>query len=194
MPTAGKSTLAKKLSQHLNLPWISTDQIGMIMRSVANREKHPKLFTWENYNGVQFLNKFTADEIADNEFASGEATWLGIRKLITEDDTWSNGFIVEGANILPHLVAKDFSDASNVKAIFIGDHDVERVRKVVYTRNALLFNTPDYTDPLKEKDVEWALNFSQKLKSQVFEYKMPWVEVEKNEHDLAKVLAALGLS
>ncbi len=163
------------------------------MRSVANKEKHPKLFTWEDYDGVQFLNKYTADEIADDQFASGEAIWLGIRKLIIEDDTWSDGFIVEGANILPHLVAQDFSTASNVKAIFIGDHDVERVRKVVYTRNDLLFNTPDYTDSLKEKDVEWALNFSQKLKSQALEHEMPWVEVEKNEHDLARVLTALEL-
>src|ERR1700757_3817373 len=90
MPTAGKSTMAENLSKHLNLPWISTDQIGKIMRAVASREKYPKLFTWEDYDGVQFLNKYTADEIADDQFAAGEETWLGVRKLIKGDDTWSN--------------------------------------------------------------------------------------------------------
>jgi 2-phosphoglycerate kinase len=194
MPTAGKSTLAENLSKQLNLPWISTDQIGTIMRAVASKEKYPKLFTWEDYDGVQFLNELTADEIADNEFANGEAIWLGVRKLIEEDDAWSNGFIIEGATILPRLIVRDFSDSSNVKAVFIGDHDIERVRNVVSTRNALWFNTPAYTKPLQEKDVEWALNFSQKLKSEVVKYGFAWVEVEKNEQDLAKVLEALNLS
>jgi len=193
MPTAGKSTIAENLSKHLNLPWISTDQIGIIMRAVATKEKHPKLFTWEDYEGVQFLNKFTADEIADNEFANGDANWLGVRKLIKEDYTWNDGFIIEGTHILPHLVAQDFSDSSNIKAVFLGDHDIERVRRVVSTRNVLVFNTAAYTDSLQEKDIEWALNFSEKLKSQVLKYKMPWVEVEKNENDLTKVLTALGL-
>ncbi len=68
MPTAGKSTLAENLSKHLNLPWISTDQIGIMMRAVATREKYPTLFTWEDYDGFEYLNKYTADEIADNEF------------------------------------------------------------------------------------------------------------------------------
>jgi 2-phosphoglycerate kinase len=194
MPTAGKSTLAENLSKHLNLPWISTDQIGTIMRAVASRGKYPELFTWEDYNGVQFLNDLTADEIADNQFAAGEASWLGIRRLIREDDTWNDGFIIEGAGILPHLVAQDFSDSSNVKAVFIGDHDIERIRNVVSTRNVLWFDTPAYTKSLQEKDMEWALNFSEKLKSQVLKYKMPWVEVEKNAQDLAKVLTALGES
>src|SRR5471030_1610776 len=121
MPTAGKSTIAKNLSKQLNLPWISTDQIGIISRAVATREEYPKLFTWEDYDGFRYLNQFTADEITDNEFAKSESIWLGVRKLIKEDYTWNNGFIIEGDDILPRLVAKDFSDASNVKSVFTGD-------------------------------------------------------------------------
>lgn len=194
MPTAGKSTIAENLSRHLNLPWISTDQIGMIMRAVASKKQYPTLFTWEDYDGVQFLNEFTSDEIADREFAKSEAVWLGVRKLVKEGDSWSNGFIIEGADVLPHLVAKDFPDSSIVKPVFIGDNDIDRIRNVVFTRNTLWFDTPDYTDSLKEKDVEWVLNFSEKLKSQVLKHKMPWVEVEKSEYDFAKVLTALNLS
>ena len=193
MPAAGKSTLAENLSKHLNLPWISTDQIGIIMREVATREKYPKLFTWEDYNGVQYLNEFTADEIADREFAKSEAVWPGVRKLIKEDDFWNNGFIIEGDDILPHLVAQDFPDSSNIKAVFIGDHDIERIRNVVSARAVVWDDPAAYSNSVKEKEVEWVLNFSEKLKSQVLKYKMPWVEVEKNEYDLTKVLTALGL-
>ncbi len=34
-PTVGKSTIAAPLAAHLNLPWISTDRIRDIMRTVA---------------------------------------------------------------------------------------------------------------------------------------------------------------
>jgi len=194
MPTAGKSTIAKNLSKHLNLPWISTDQIGTIMRAVASREDYPRLFTWEDYDGVKFLDKYTADEIADNEFAAGEENWLGVCKLIKDDDTWNGGFIIEGAGILPHLVARDFSDSPYVKAVFIGDHDIERVRSVVSTRNVLFFDTADYTEALQQKDAEWAIKFSEKLKAEAEKYGFAWVEVEKNAQDLVRVLRALGLS
>jgi hypothetical protein len=118
-----------------------------------------------------YLNRFTADEIADNEFAKGEAVWLGVRKLIKEDYAWNNGFIVEGDDILPHLVAQDFSDSSNLKAIFIGDHDVERVRNVVFTRNFVGDDASAYSDDVKEKEVEWVLNYGEKLKSQALHTK-----------------------
>src|SRR5689334_1426706 len=93
MPTAGKSTIAAKLSCHLDLPWISTDQVGTIMRAVASREQHPELFVWEDNDGFQYLDELTADEIADREFAKGEAVWLGVRKLIQRDYAWNEGFI-----------------------------------------------------------------------------------------------------
>lgn len=186
MPTAGKSTVAANLSNYLNLPWISSDQIGLIMRTVAAPDKHSTLFTWADYGGFQYLHKFTADDIADNEFAKGEAVWAGIRKLIKEDYAWNDGFIIEGDDILPHLVAQDFSDSINVKAVFIGDHDIERVRSVVVARHSS-------SDDVTEKEVAWILNFGERLKDQALTHKMPWVDVEKSENDLAKVLTALGL-
>lgn len=194
MPTAGKSTIAKNLSEHLSLPWISTDQIGIMMRAVATRENHPELFTWEDYDGFEYLNQFTSDEIADNEFAKGEAVWPGVRKLIKEDHSWKNGFIIEGDDVLPHLVAKDFSDSSNIKAVFIGDHDIKRIRNVVFTRNFAGDDANAYPDSVKEKEVEWILNYGDKLKNQVLRNKMPWVDVDKSQHDLGKVLTALDLS
>jgi len=192
MPTAGKSKLAENLSRHLNLPWISTDQIGIVMRAVADKEKHPALFTWENYDGFSYLNKYTADEIVGNEFASGEAVWPGVKKLIQEGDALTDGLIIEGVGILPHLVARDFSDANNVRAVFIGDHDAERVREVVFTRNFAGDEASAHPDELKEKEIKWVLRYGEKLKAQVLKHQMPWIEVEKNEHDLARVLTALG--
>ena len=193
MPAAGKSTVAENLSKQLNLPWISTDQIGQIMREVATREMHPELFTWEDYDVMNYLNEYSADQIADNEFAKAESVWPGVRKFVKDDYTWHNGFIIEGDDILPHLVARDFPESKNVKAVFIGDHDIDRVRNVVFTRNFEGKNANVYADSLKEKEVEWVLNFSKKLKEQVLKLGFPWVEVNKNDRDLEIVLDALGI-
>ncbi len=184
MPTAGKSTLAQNLSRHLNLPWLSTDQIGIVMRAVAPRETHPELFRWEDYAADPSVGELTADEIADNEFAKGGANWLGVRTLIQEDYTWNDGAVIEGVDVLPHLVAQDFPDSDVVRPVFVGDHDRSRIRAAVQGRDV-------FWD--EDKEVEWALRFSEKLRAEVERYGFAWVDLEKNDRDLAKVLGALGL-
>ncbi len=40
MPTTGKTTLARELSQKLALPWLSTDQTRLIMQGVADPKQY----------------------------------------------------------------------------------------------------------------------------------------------------------
>jgi len=189
-PTAGKSTMADLISKRLNIPWISTDQIREIMRVTARREDIPKLFTPERYTAEKFLTEFSAEEIVRMEMEQGEATWIGVKKIIEDDYTWKDGFVVEGVNILPHLVAKDFSSDKNVKAVFLVDEDADRTRHVVFTRG-LWDDAHTYSDDVKEKEVEWSLLFSHKIKGEAEKYGFPCVEVEKNINDVEAVLKAL---
>ena len=192
MPTAGKSTIALRLSNHLGLPWISTDQIGTVMRAVAPRASHPDLFTWHDRDDFKYLDEATGDEIADDEFAKGAAVWPGVRKLIDEDHTWPDGFIIEGDDVLPHLVSRDLSDAPDVTAIFIGDSDIEHVRRVVFARNFAGDDARGSPEEVKEREVRWIVAYGERLKTEARDHRMPWVEVQKDERDLARVLAALG--
>jgi 2-phosphoglycerate kinase len=41
-PTVGKTSIAKLLSKHLGIPWISTDMIREIMRGTVDNEELPK--------------------------------------------------------------------------------------------------------------------------------------------------------
>ncbi len=118
-PTVGKSTIAAQLAAHLDLPWISTDQIRDIMRTVANRRDHPKLFNPEGHNGVSydaenFYRSFSAEQIVEIEIGQGEAAWAGIRALIAGDYTWPQGFVIEGVNLLPHLIAGEIPRDTDV--------------------------------------------------------------------------------
>lgn len=47
-PLSGKSYVARKLGQELNLPWISTDTIREQMRQLVRKEDYPNLFFFSN--------------------------------------------------------------------------------------------------------------------------------------------------
>src|SRR4051812_1986338 len=91
-PTVGKSTVAAALAAHLNLPWISTDQIRDIMRTIADRHVNPKLFNPEGYGAATLFDAFSTEQLVELEVAQGEAAWVGIRALIERDYTWPQGF------------------------------------------------------------------------------------------------------
>lgn len=190
-PTTGKSTIAQALANHFNLPWISTDQIRNTMRVTASRESHPNLFNPEGYDAEQFLTKFSAEQIVAMELAQGEAAWTGIKAFIEEDYTWNDGFVIEGVNILPHLIAKDFLQDDDISAVFVVDHDTERMRKVIYERG-LWDDADKYPDSLKDKEVEWATLFSQRLEAEAKEYGYPVIEVHKNSDDVERIISALS--
>ena len=191
-PTTGKSTIAQMLASYLGVPWISTDQIREIMRAIASRKDYPKLFTSEDYSAERFLSEFSAEQIATMEMEQAEEVWPGIRKFIKNDYVWKDGFVIEGVNILSHLVAKDFANEPHIKPVFLVDEDADRMRQIVFTRG-LWDDADTYSDDVKEKEVEWALLFSHKLKAEVEKYGYPLVEVKKGEDDLVSVLRSLGL-
>jgi len=190
-PTAGKSTLARALSKHLDLPWISTDQIRSVMKATVRREDMPKLFNEES-TAEKFLTRFSAEEIVRMEREQSEAVWLGVRAFIRGDSTWKSGFIIEGVSILPHLVAEDFGADARVKPIFLLDDDESRTRHVVFTRG-LWDDAHTYTDDVKEKEVEWALLFGRQIREDAARHGHPCIDMRKNEEDLKAVLKALNI-
>lgn len=189
-PTTGKSTIAQLVAKKLSIPWISTDQIREIMRTVARRTDFPKLFNPEGYTAERFLNEFSAEQIVKIEMDQGEAVWPIIKKFIQEDYTWEEGFIVEGIGLLPHLIAKDLKNKKNIRAVFLVDENADRIRHVVFTRG-LWDDAHTYSDDVKEREVEWASLFSHKIKKEAEKYSYPCIEVKKSKDDLQAVLKAL---
>jgi 2-phosphoglycerate kinase len=165
-PTTGKSTLAEQVAKHFAIPWISTDQIRKIIRKVASRAAHPKLFNPEGYSIERFLTEFSTERIFQIELDQAEAVWAVAQAFIKEDWMWNRGFVVEGVHILPHLAACDFKDDRRVRAVFLVDEDSERMRRVIYTRG-LSGDARAYSDDVKEKEVEFVRMFSRRLRAEV---------------------------
>ncbi|MGO9451259.1 MAG: AAA family ATPase [Candidatus Binataceae bacterium] len=190
-PTTGKSTVADQVAKQFGVPWISTDQMRKIMRKVANRADHPKLFNPEGYSVERFLTEFSAQQMLQIQLEQGEAVWTVAQAFIREDWMWTKGFVVEGIHILPHLVARDFRDGERLKAVFLVDEDTDRMRRVIYTRG-LSGDAKTYSDDVKEKEVELVTLFNHWLKAEVERFGFPLVQVKKDGNDLQVVLAAIS--
>lgn len=186
-PTVGKSTLAKKIAQELGLPWISTDQIRGVLKSVADRQKYPELFHSTGLTAEEFLTQYSASEVAKMEYDQATEVWPGVRALIDNDSDWQDGCVVEGVNIVPHLVHRDYANSDVVKAIFVCDDDAEQIRQVVFDRG-LYGAASTYSDSVKDTEVEWVGLFNTKIKNEADRYGYPCVERTKNEIELPSVL------
>ncbi len=186
-PTTGKSTVAALLARHFSLPWISTDQVREVAQIFGNRKDLPKLFTPEGYTAEKFLNEFSAEQIVRMELDQAETIWPAVKKLISDDYNWKSGVIIEGVGILPYLVARDFRDSKDIITVFLVDEDADSIRNTVFVRG-LWDSANTYPDDVKEKEVEWALLFGQKLREEAKKYNYPVIEVKKDEDDLKNFL------
>lgn len=192
MPTTGKTTLARELSQKLALPWLSTDQTRLVMQGVADPKQYPQLLLAHGLSAAEFFQRFSPEEIAEREYMHGIETWPGNKKLIEDDFTWREGFILEGVNILPSLLPS-LQTSSDVRPLFLTDEGDDALRMAIFSRG-LYADADTYADELKEYEITWARLFDQRIQTEAQQYGYPVVRIQKDsEIDIPNVLSALGL-
>ena len=188
-PTAGKSYTARKLAEQLKLPWISTDTIREQMKELVRKEDYPALFLHLKFlvkgGAVEFLTHKTPKEIVDHQNKESIDVWKGVKALIETDYVW-NKFIVEGTAILPHLVSNLVKKNKNVKAIFLVDENMARIRKTIFTRG-LWGEASEYPDSVKEKEVVWVSAFNDYIKMEAKRYNLPVVSIGNRKDYLKEV-------
>ena len=187
-PTAGKSYLARKISEELKLPWISTDTIREQMRLIVRKNDYPALFQHSKATSklaIEFLTHNSSKEIVKHQNRESQAVWKGVKALIETDYVWKS-FIVEGIAILPKLVFNLVKKNKNIKAVFLIDEDISRVRKTIFTRG--LWDEPSkYPDGVKEKEVELVVAFNDFIKKEAKKYKLQVVSVGDRKKYLSEV-------
>lgn len=177
-PTAGKSYTARKISESLKLPWISTDTIRGQMRQIVKKEDFPNLFLCSDATpemATEYLVKNSAEEIVNDVNNESLDVWKGINGLIETDYTWGS-FIIEGVAILPHLAKKLSIKNKNIKIIFLIDDNEERVRETIFTRG-LWDDADKYSDDVKGKEVEWVMAFNEYIIKEAEKYNFPVVRI-----------------
>ncbi len=189
-PTAGKSYTARKLSEELKLPWISTDTIREQMRSIVRKEDYPNLFHHADARAdvaVEFLTHNTAQEIVKHQNTESADVWKCVAGLINGDYSWED-FIIEGVAILPEFVAtQNWEIEKEIKTIFLVDEDRERVRNTIF--NCGLWDNADkYPDSVKEKEVEWVFAFNDYIKEEARKHNMPVVFIGNRKNYINEIV------
>lgn len=190
MPTAGKSTIARELSKLLNMPWISTDQIREIMKSVANPKVNRFLTSSTGMSAEEYFKLYTPEQIAQNKYDQSVATWPGIEAMIHNDRTWREGVIIEGLNILPKFTFEEQKKSKNIRSVFVSDQDMGRMHEVVY-KQGLFAKADSYSDEYKSKEIEWLYLFDKIIRTEAKQFGLPVVDIKKNQFDVRKVIEAL---
>lgn len=191
MPTAGKTTIARQVSKHFDIPYISTDQIRTIMESVADPKVFPMLFSSGTYSAEEYLEKYLAEDIADMEFKQGYEVWKGIKYFIEKDWVWRDGCVIEGVGIIPSLVSSLDKVKFDVSAVFVSDTNHDRLKHVIYNRG-LFDNASNYSDHVKDKEVEWVKLFDEKIRQDAKKSGYPIIELKKDESDITQVLSSIS--
>lgn len=177
-PTAGKSYTARKIVESLNFPWISTDTIKEQMIEIVSKKKFPNLFAHSEATSemaVDFLSNKSAKEIVKHQNDESIDVWSGVKALIETDYVWGS-FIVEGVAILPNLVKKLSVENKEIKVVFLVNDDIECIRKTVFTRG-LWDDADKYPDDVKEKEVEWVIEFNNYIIRESEKYGFPVVKI-----------------
>jgi len=177
-PTAGKSFTARKIANELRLPWISTDTIREQMREIVKKKDYPNLFLVPEESAsaaVKYLNTKSARKIVKEQNDESFDVWKGVEAIIKTDYVWKS-YVIEGVAILPELVSQINKKKKEGRAFFLIDEDIERVRKTIFTRG--LWNDARlYPDSLKEKEVEWVMEFNKYIKAESKKYNLPVIDI-----------------
>ena len=187
-PIVGKNYAARKVAESLKLPWISTDTIREQMRKIVREKDFPNLFAHSEATpemAVEFLSKKSAKEIVKHQNDESLDVWKGMKALIETDYVWGN-FIIEGVAVLPHLVKKLSVENKEIKVVFLVDDNVERVRKTIFTRG-LWDDADKYPDDVKEKEVEWVIEFNNYIIKESKKYSFPVVKIGDRRKYIDKI-------
>ncbi len=177
-PTAGKSFTARKIAESLKFPWISTDTIRGQMRKIVSKKDFPNLFAHSEATpnmAVDFLSNKSAKEIVEHQNDESFDVWKGVSALIETDYVWGD-FIIEGVAILPNLIKKLSVKNKDIKVVFLVDDNVERIRKTIFTRG-LWDDADKYPDDVKEKEVEWVIEFNNYIIRESKKFGFPVVKI-----------------
>ncbi|MEO6077654.1 MAG: AAA family ATPase [Candidatus Andersenbacteria bacterium] len=131
-PKCGKTTLAKRLSKELNVPWISTDTLQNIVWAYTPKQEHAKLFPHSHLRGDSnddFYSAHTSKEIVEGYIAQGKTTYDAIEMLAETYITDKDDFIVEGYSVTPELVKKISKrfGTEHIKVVFLVKNDEQKM-------------------------------------------------------------------
>ena len=173
-PKCGKTTLAKRLSKKLGIPWISSDTLEVIGMEYVWKLA-PKKFdglyphaTMKGNTNDETYSFASPQQIAKNYIKEAKATYAAIDMLSICEITEENDYIVEGYHVTPELATRLMKKygQKNFRALFLVKTDIDKfvqdVQKSTTHNDWVLRNT-------KKKETLYKIGSTVKECSHFFE-------------------------
>ena len=129
-PRGGKSILSRKLAKDLNIPYISTDNLRLVVMPYFKGKEKDKNFPFERMFDVahidRYFKKYTGQEMLQADTREAKTVWPGINSLIDYFLVCKMDYIIEGVHLLPNLVKK-FKGNENIKIVFLTKINEEKI-------------------------------------------------------------------
>ena len=136
-PKCGKTTLAKALSNKLQIPWVSSDTLQVIARAYINKyaaDKQAILFPHKaskGQNNDETYSNYTPEQITQNYIIQGKTSYPAIDMFSICEITDGHDYIIEGYHITPECAADLIQKygTNNFQVIFLTKFDTDKFLK-----------------------------------------------------------------
>ncbi len=181
-PRSGKTTLARRLHEELNIPYVPWDYLKCIVNQYTKEEmkKVVPIFA-ESMSNDERYEKFSPERMKEEYLASAHHCRKGFWAFIQCAIGDGYDFIIEGYQILPELIYKEFKDVSEVIPIFLGKENPEEIYdwvKISEDPNDWLKNKCRDETIVKASEMIALLSWEFKREAEAFGYR--YVSTEKN--------------
>jgi 2-phosphoglycerate kinase len=131
-PRGGKSILSRKLSKALTVPYVSTDNLRLVVLPYHKGKEKDKNFPFiKMFDSVaidKFFQKYSGQEMLRADLQEAKSIWPGMKSLIDHLLVCKMDYIIEGIHLLPNFV-KQYKDNKNVKIVFLTKVDEGKIYK-----------------------------------------------------------------
>lgn len=151
-PKCGKTTLAKILSQRLNISQISADTLQNVVRSFVDQKDYKKFFPLRAIKGQdndETYSQNSSDTIINAYVEQGKTSCEAISVVTETYLVNKEDFIIEGYQITPQIVNQIIQKYGNekIRAIFLVKNNVNKFVEDIYKSSTpndwIIKNTKD---------------------------------------------------
>ena len=151
-PRGGKSILSRKLSKKLNIPYISSDTVKLVLRPYFKGKKKYEMFPfdkiWHSLKLDDYFLQYSGQQMINIDIREGKTIWPAMKNLIQHYLDRKIDYIYEGVHLLPSLV-KEFRGNNDVKTVFLTKQDEEKIYQGMFKNKG---NRDWIMDNTKNKD------------------------------------------
>ena len=118
-PMVGKSSAARVIASRLGYGCVSTDDIGLAIRSVTTAKTHPRSHAMDGIDYNEYYITRSVDDLLADAMGMHEEMWPGIEASIRAHDSWSFPIVFEGWAMWPEQVAKLSQELDNISGVWL---------------------------------------------------------------------------